>query len=601
MKKLLLAFSMLLLFNGSHASHVVGGEIGIKYLYNTSYRLELILLTDPLGASVSSSTFVVVKSRSSLISFTTWQVFLSDIDTLTPSAPGCDNLPHNYYKLTYSDTISLDSFNYDDPAGYLFEWSSCCRTSSITNVTNSSVANSQIVTFFSTVDPNTGRYLFNSTPDLNDQMPYICHGKNFNFDFGGNDIDGDSMYFSIMSPLEGFAGGPGTVSPLYSPYPDPKTLYHSINWANCYDKENQINGYSNPNCNSLNEPDRLQISPANGIVYGKPGGPVPGKFLTGFSCVEIRNGSVISEVMRDVMFTMIVCSNPANYPPIIDPPKLQSFASWSADTIVFSASPVCIQINATDPDTVISDIFLSTLNNEYGSDEIYFLQNQAQILPGDTFNTALCFEPDSFSINSSAVEIIASNPGCYDLARDTLKVFFRFNGFSNAGWGGNLTIPMTSFAGSIDLFALLSGNPNSGGIWYDLDSNNHMNPNGFLEWKYVTQPKTYRFIYVQQEPNYPADTAHLTLNFVRPVELENELENEVLIYPNPAKGFVLIECQRQMLGARFSVRNILGQIEKTGILNNRKVTISIGELNPGFYSVYIEKGADSQLHTIIVQ
>jgi hypothetical protein len=600
MKKFYLLILMLISVLGLEASHIFGGEIQLSHVQNFEYEIRMNVFIDDLGGLPPPSNLNInVYERESATLISTFNLPAVDNFLIPPALPGCNS--NTFYPIrnhVYSDTVLLDSGIFNHPGGYLFEWTSCCRAN-LENVTNSSSAGMTAVTLFPPVVDNSFNQIINNTPSLNTPLNDMAYKRlPYSLDFGGFDPDGDSLVFELYTPFDDGGILPGTPSAVTAPYKDPATQFNNIQWAIGYNADNQVFGFPGPNPS----PNRMKVDPATGQISVVPEVSGPGYFAYGIVCREYRNGVLIGSVYRDLLL-QVSDQTPGilnTTPPLVSSPSLQAFATWNADTIVFSGAPVCIQFDITDADSVAL-INLSVDQNDYAASDMSFLQSSARIGLGDTFNTALCFQPDSFISGISYGEIIAEDLGCYQYRYDTLPFWFKFTGYSNAGWGGNKTLPMTSISGSIDLFSLLDFNPLAGGTWYDLDGNNHMSPNGFLEWKYVTQPKTYRFIYVQQEPNYPPDTAQLTLNFVRPVELENELENEVLIYPNPAKGFVLIECQSQMLGARFSVRNILGQIEKNGILNNRKNMISLEKLNPGYYFVYIEKGTDNQTYTIIIQ
>lgn len=153
---------------------------------------------------------------------------------------------------------------------------------------------------------------------------------------------------------------------------------------------------------------------------------------------------------------------------------------------------------------------------------------------------------------------------------------------------------MTASAGSIDLFSFLTNSPNQGGIWFDIDGNNHMSPNGFLEWKYITTPKTYNFIYVQQEPNYPADTAYLRLNFVYPNSLNLLDKNSIKIYPNPAQDVLNISGNTDNL--TFEIFDIHGKTVELTILYKGKNAINVKDLPNG---IYILKSANIREKFII--
>ncbi len=591
MKKLLLLSILIASFNSVRATHISAGEITIKHIQNFEYEVKITFYAhccDVFMTLYDVDVKIYQRDGAQLISTINLPKTYGGIVPYTNFS--CGNNPLTSEKAEYMDTITLSPNTYYHPGGYLFQYQSCCRISNLLNIQNSSNSGGSIVTLFPPVVDGNGSQFINSTPDLNfpfsefsvNQHPFISN-------YGGSDPDGDSLSYTFYTPFEDAAVTLGTPSSITGIWPDPTTQYSPIMWATGYGVDNQIHGFPGPNPS----PNRLKIDSITGILSAIPDSPTPSRFAVGIWCREYRNGVLIGSVFRETTIYNRNGQISQNNPPQINIPQLQSLATWDADTMIFTGSPVCVQIGVTDPDSM-ADIQIEAVYSDYDPGDLTFVQTNAIILNPDTFQTALCFQPDSFLPYTTRGDVVAMNPGCYDLRGDTLPFYFKFIGYSNAGCGGNFTIPMTASAGSIDLFSFLTNSPNQGGIWFDIDGNNHMSPNGFLEWKYITTPKTYNFIYVQQEPNYPADTAYLRLNFVYPNSLNLLDKNSIKIYPNPAQDVLNISGNTDNL--TFEIFDIHGKTVELTILYKGKNAINVKDLPNG---IYILKSANIREKFII--
>ncbi len=84
-------------------------------------------------------------------------------------------------------------------------------------------------------------------------------------------------------------------------------------------------------------------------------------------------------------------------------------------------------------------------------------------------------------------------------------------------------------------------------------------------------------------------------------EKENALENEVLVFPNPAKEKIFVEGQN-LLGSTLSLYNILGALQtSTVITHNEKFQLNTKELNSGVYLVEISRGNEKTIRKIVIE
>jgi hypothetical protein len=595
MKKLCLSLaSFLLAFVNLHATHVVGGEIRMTHISGFQYKIELSIYRDMSGIPVPATATVEAYRRISPVSVHNWSLTRDSISIVPPQTLGCGSPILTVEQHHFSGIFTLDTNVFNHPAGYYLVSQTCCRNGGVVNLLNSSGQGWTIVTMIPPIISN-GQPLVNSSPVLSSPMSdFAIQGHPYYMDFGGTDPDGDSLSYVLYSPFDDGALTSGSVTSVSTPYPDPTTHIAPIQWANCYNESNQINGASNSTCTSSNEPDRLKIDPATGELTMIPGSP-PGYYVYGIWCREYRNGQLIGSVFRDFQISITNNQLDPNNAPQVHVPQLQALANWDADTMIFTGSPVCVQLGVTDPDS-IADIEIEAVYSDYDPGDLAFLQNYGVILNPDTFQTALCFQPDSFLPYTTRGDVVALNPGCFDLRGDTLPFYFKFVGYSNAGWGGIVDLQIGT-SQLIPLFSLLNHNPNPGGSWYDLDNSGLLNANNEFVANNVTSPASYRFMYIDQQPNYPPDTALLTLNFVMPSGLENSLDNDVSIYPNPSNGNMTIEVQENLIGAEAEVYSYdLKRIQSFRIEKQRS---NIQIEKPGLYFIRIE--GQSGMQKVIIE
>ncbi|MEQ8519777.1 MAG: T9SS type A sorting domain-containing protein [Cytophagales bacterium] len=577
-KTIFFYFFLFFIFS-AEASHILGGDIQVNHIQGNDYEIKLTLIGD--WGIAGPPNYIPIQSyqREGVILMETFNLFLDSFYLIQSSNPACGPNPINYEVYDFRDTVNLSDSIYNDPGGYYITFSQCCKTAGIFNILNPSSAGQRIVTLIPPVVDSLGSAIINHSPQLLFPARDIAIRRhNFSLDFGGFDPDGDSLAYELYTPFEDDLPVPGSASPITQPYSDPTTQFSGINWAAGYNVDDQIHGFPGPNPS----PNRLKVNANTGVLTMVPEFAGSGFFNFGIWCKEYRNGQLIGSVFRDFVLTAI--STPLvpiqNNPPTISLALNQPSTYWHVDTVELSASPICIQFKITDPD-VKADIQILAEYSDYEYDDIYLLQNNATILNTDTFVTSLCFNPDTFFTNPSSAQIVVLNPGCYNLKGDTLPFYFKFVGYSNAGWGGTKTIPMATLNGTIDLFNILTKNPLPGGIWYDLDGNNHMTPNGFLEWKYITTPKTYRLIYVQQEPNHTPDTAYLTLNFVYPNSIEDHYKTTIEVFPNPANRVLTISGIIE--ASNFEIFDIQGRKVRSALLSPERNTVNTADLKEGLY------------------
>ncbi len=591
MKRLSTLLLFIALVSYSEASHLISSQIQITHVSGFDYEMNVILYTDPLSTPAPQNVTVNAFARQSATVVATYTILKDTSYQAESSNVGCPPSQYAYSKHIYKAVINLAPTTFNDPSGYLFQYANCCRNTAIGNIQNPGASGSSGLLLFPPVVDAMGNQIINSSPVLNDPINEVIVNQHpfYNF-YGGYDADGDSLAYQLFTPFAGGNPSTGTVNPISAPYPDPSTQVASVNWASGYNVDDQVHGMgTNPS------PDRFQIDPVTGVANLYADESAPGFVLLGIWCQEFRNGNLIGSTFRDFVYFVSDSVLLPNNAPNINV-QTQSLSSWNGDTLEFSGSPVCVQVEITDADD-IADISLYVSQSDYDASDYSFVQSSAIIQAADTFITVLCFQPDSFLSYPSKVVLVAMDEKCYESAFDTLEFYIRFNGYSNAGSGGNMSIPITPSLGNLDLFTYLNGNPNPGGTWLDLD-NSGLLIGGTFDASGINSDITYRFAYIDQQLNYPADTSELEMNFFIVQSLGESKElSEVNIYPNPSSGNVTLEVSDAFIGKTVSVYTLDSREVQRFILDSNSSSISIEK--SGMYLIKID--GNSQVHKVFIE
>lgn len=423
MKRFLLVVLCFLTFPLA-ASHIVGGEFEIQYISGTSYRINLILYFDELnglsGARDPNVSARIYRKRDNAVIQSV--VFLDKVSETPVSytQPACSRGEIVTTKLVYSNVFNMPASMYDDPDGYYIVWERCCRNYTITNVVSNDPQFGQYAgqTFYLEFPPvvKNGVPFINSTPRLFPPLnDFACPNRPYYVDFAGTDDDGDSLVYSLVTPLNTKSGD---AVPEFGPRPRP---YPDVVWRAPFNFANVMNG--NPDL-KVNQDGFITVTPTR-----------QGLFVFAVKCEEYRAGIKIGEVRRD--FQMLVVDRcPQAEPPQILGKKLSddSFSYDNTMSVSFTNAATdedrCIQVQVSDPDaSKQDDNFQERVNIKVIP--IGFKANVSGILPsittgtlinGDTKVFDICFPECPFLPGPFQVGIVAYDDACSLPLFDTLKV-----------------------------------------------------------------------------------------------------------------------------------------------------------------------------------
>lgn len=404
------------------ATHIVGGEFEIIHISGNSYRVNLILYFDELngdpGAKDPSFTTAIFRKRDNVLM---QNVFFENPSesNVEYTQPECSNGEIVTTKLVYSTTITLSDSRYNDSEGYYIIWERCCRNYTITNIYSDDPAvspNAAGQTFYLEFPPvvKDGEPFINSSPRLFPPLnDYACPRKPYYVDFAGIDDDGDSLAYSLVTPLSTH-----TIAAIPPLLPRP---YPEVTWRDPFSLTNILGG----------SPD-LKISP-DGFLTATP--TQQGLFVFAVKCEEYRAGEKIGEVRRDFQMLVVdVC--PRAEPPQILGKKLAD-ASFSYDEtmlVTFNNTVTdaerCIQVEVSDPDASKQDdnfeekVKIKAIPIGFKKDIKGILPSitSATLTNGSVTTFQICFDECPYVEGPFQVGIVAYDDACSLPLSDTLKI-----------------------------------------------------------------------------------------------------------------------------------------------------------------------------------
>lgn len=298
MKKFLITCCLFLTIGVSNAFHIVGGEIEFIYLADGVYRINLIQYFDEAqdvnpGADPFVQVYIFRNGDNQLMSIHT--LSLQSVENVEYSNIECAREELQTSRVFYSADVALSPSQYDSEEGYYIQWERCCRNTAIDNIVEPSATGMNYVLEIPPLMKN-GEIFINSSPVLFRPLSdYACINQLYYVEFTGVDPDGDSLVYSLTTPLN-------SSSAVALPIPQPKPHF-GVTFLSGFSESNMVGG-SPP----------LQIS-KKGLLTVNP--DQTGLFVFAVKVEEYRNGEKIGEVRRDFQMLVVDGCDPPD-PPVVD-------------------------------------------------------------------------------------------------------------------------------------------------------------------------------------------------------------------------------------------------------------------------------------------
>ncbi|GAB4042649.1 T9SS type B sorting domain-containing protein [Spirosoma litoris] len=345
-KTLLMACLLLVMSHFALATHIVGGELELRYLGSQSaysHRINLNLYFDAVNGNTGANDAVVsvgvfAKRTNQLIGY----VPLPRVSTeqVAYTKPTCAVAELRTLLIRYSNDLNLDPNVFNDPGGYYMSWERCCRNGTIVNIMAPNAAGSAFYLEFPAIR-NGQVTVANSSPVFTvPKGDYACVGQPFVLDFSAKDADGDSLTYNLVTPYNGFSTSvypdPGSVNqaaqPVFNAGP-----YPPVQWINGISISNEIPG-SVP----------LRVDARTGLLTVTP--DRVGLFVFSVEVGEYRNKKLIGLVRRDFQVLVVDCKK--NNPPtlLFKPDGQKGFYKEGTVITIAEKDTNCLSLYVTDID-----------------------------------------------------------------------------------------------------------------------------------------------------------------------------------------------------------------------------------------------------------
>lgn len=179
MKKLLLLALVSSWMMQSNATHLMGGQITSQNIGGTTYIVTLTAYRDTLGIPM----------------YTTATINYADANQAWTASHVVNVSPANNYGNGVEEYTYIDTVTFPAAGDYNIWWSDCCRNCALLNMT-SPCAESFYLENRLYVDSTNSSPVF-----LNPPIPFAQVGTPFNYNPLPYDVDGDSLYWQLDTPL----------------------------------------------------------------------------------------------------------------------------------------------------------------------------------------------------------------------------------------------------------------------------------------------------------------------------------------------------------------------------------------------------------------
>ncbi|MGE0562299.1 MAG: gliding motility-associated C-terminal domain-containing protein [Flavobacteriales bacterium] len=427
MKKLLLAIFVLFNTINLVASHIIGGDISVIGLGSNNFKIKANVYRDDINglASMATSLTVGIYQIGTNNLVTTVNVPRTSLSIVT-LGDLCYVPDPNSIKIEEGIFESSSFFLPNYVNGYYVHTQIYARNTLAINVNTSTEG----MSFYCEI-PNPVMGL-NSNPQFTGYPAdaYFCVNSSKTFNFEVVDPDGDSLVYSLVTPLGSSGTTNGTV-PGTGVYP----YYPSIPW-------NTGSGFNLSNIVGGATP--MSINATTGDITASPS--LQGVFTFAVRIEEFRNGVKIGETRRDVQYNSLNCTSG-------NPPTFLNSSPVMGETIpimynkLYCKDLVFNDINATDTLYIetISEIFdsgayLPTItpdingNHHYyynyngtsWSDSVVIPPNQFEASTGYYWNIGtvalrFCWTPSCNDLfKSFSVQVNAFSLGCDGKSQDSI-------------------------------------------------------------------------------------------------------------------------------------------------------------------------------------
>lgn len=390
------------------ANHIVGGELELIHIQGFNYRINLIQYFDLAqdanpGPEASIIVYTYRKSDDVLMRRDTITLQGTSLVQYTNILCVIDEL--RTLRAEYSKEIFLDPEEFSDEEGYYMVWERCCRNFAITNILNPGGTGMTYLLDFPPVTKNNEPFV-NSSPQLFPPLSdYACVDQLYYVDFAGTDLDGDSITYSLTTPLNSTALVP---VPIPTPKPHPEVRFRPG-----VDVNNMVPG--SPSLQINNE----------GFITVRPNRV--GLYVFSVLAEEFRDGEKIGQVRRDYQLLVVDgCNPPAPPQASVKIPGEPDFDPRSQTlNYTVGAEDRCFEFLVRDNSSGISRVNLRAEGVNFEGDVSDILSVNSGFLLGtnDTLVVEVCVDKCPYIQDGPyIIDLIAADDACPLPQQDTVRL-----------------------------------------------------------------------------------------------------------------------------------------------------------------------------------
>jgi len=387
MKRLFSVLALLLSLSQVNATHIIGGDFYVTHIEDNMFEVELVLFRDCSSfADFDETISITVFEADTDIPIESLSFDMSLISTENITLGNICFTPEICLEEgRYITTIPLPNYS----AGYYLTWERCCRNNLIVNLQNPE----DLGMVFTVTIPDPA--IQNTTPRFADYPTnaFFCVTRTNEIDFSAEDLDGDSLIYSLDTPLIGDSTGSGmaTLDGFAGPKP-----YTTAPWQTGFNLGNIVGGTP-----------PMAINSETGLITCSP--DMIGVYVFAVKIEEYRNGLKIGEVRREIQFEAFIC-----------PTDDASSINWptnNQETFVIEPNkPFCVEITASDPnigDTIFLSANSMVLDTSFTTPAFFMAVDS---INDGSVSSQFCWTPtcDELSIIPYEIELTAFSVGCAD-------------------------------------------------------------------------------------------------------------------------------------------------------------------------------------------
>jgi len=267
------------------ASHLMGADISYTCLGSNQYQITLSLYRDCSGITLGTTAFINYNSASTGM---TGSATLNQVGTTTEVTPVCPamltqttcsgGLLPGVQQYVYQGVITLPGQATD----WIIDYNTCCRNGGITTIPGASGLGFRVEALINNVTPLCDNSpIFTSLP-----VPFVCVNQPFNYNQGAYDVDGDSLVYAQIYPMDQAAGS---------------TILYSAPWSSTYPLTTASG--------------TVTFDPATGQMTFTPSAVLV--TVVAIRVDEYRSGQLIGSTMRDMQLAVLSCTNQPPSNPVI--------------------------------------------------------------------------------------------------------------------------------------------------------------------------------------------------------------------------------------------------------------------------------------------